>query len=147
MLCILKGGAMILVAAQSFTLSWTHSVEKIEWREDWRVDAAGALRIERAAVKGSGAGMEPGENSRLIDGRWEWRPSLPPQPRLLLAASGATPASWLFCHDSGCLELGGESNAPVVISACSGQAARVPGHAKENERPAAPQPPVRGASD
>ncbi|MFX6230366.1 DUF1850 domain-containing protein, partial [Acinetobacter baumannii] len=29
------------LAVAAFTLSWTHSVEKVEWQEDWRVTPQG----------------------------------------------------------------------------------------------------------
>jgi hypothetical protein len=55
------------MAMQSFTLVWTHSVERTEWRESWRVTPAGLVLTE-ARVKGSGAGMEPATDAVWIDG-------------------------------------------------------------------------------
>lgn len=69
-----------------FSLRWTHSIEKVEWQEDWRLTANG-LEAEEARVKGSGAGMEPGENAILRDGWYAWRPATPPLARLVLARS------------------------------------------------------------
>ena len=70
-LCILAAGKTTVLAVSAFTLSWTHSVEKTRWEEDWRVTPAG-LEIVEARVKGSGAGMEPPEGAVLKDGWWTY---------------------------------------------------------------------------
>jgi hypothetical protein len=119
-LCVLAAGKTLVLAIAGFTLSWTHSVERTEWRESWSVTPAGLVLTE-ARVKGSGAGMEPGEGAQRRDGWWVWQPSAPPVPELVLAASGATASSWRLCHDGGCLDLGGEAAAPVLIAACPGK--------------------------
>ncbi|MGO4839058.1 DUF1850 domain-containing protein, partial [Rhizobiaceae sp. 2RAB30] len=36
-LCVVAAGKTTVLAASLFTLSWTHSVEKTRWEEDWRV--------------------------------------------------------------------------------------------------------------
>jgi hypothetical protein len=87
-LCVLAGAKTTVLALSAFTLSWTHSVEKIEWQEDWRVTPAG-LEIVEARVKGSGAGMEPPEDAVLRDGWWHYRPVIGPLPELVLARSDA----------------------------------------------------------
>ena len=66
------------LAVAAFTLSWTHSVEKTRWEEDWAITPAG-LQIVEARVKGSGAGMDPADGAVLRDGWWVYAPSLPPQ--------------------------------------------------------------------
>jgi len=55
-----------------FTLAWTHSIEKIRWEEDWRLDD-GEMVLDEARVLGSGAGMEPAPGARLIDGVWHYQ--------------------------------------------------------------------------
>ena len=40
-LCILAAGKVTVLAVSAFTLSWTHSVEKVRWEEDWLVTPAG----------------------------------------------------------------------------------------------------------
>lgn len=122
-LCILAAGKLTTLAALSFSLSWTHSVEKVEWREQWLVLPAGqvtpaGLVLLEAAVKGSGAGMEPGEGARLRDGWWVWKPTLPARPELVLAASGATVSPWTLCAQGECREIGAVSGAPVVVRPC-----------------------------
>ena len=116
-LCILAGGKVTALALSMFTLSWTHSVQKTEWRETWAVTPAG-LELRQAEVKGSGAGMEPGPDAVLRDGWWVWHPALPPQERVSLAASGMTPGGWRLCHDGGCVELGAKAGDEVSLSWC-----------------------------
>ena len=117
-LCIAAGGKALTMAATLFTLSWTHSVEKTEWMESWRVTAQG-LELTEARVKGSGAGMDPGEGARLEDGWWVWSPDTPLVPELLLASSGATVSAWKLCHAGGCMDLGPAAQAPVRIWTCA----------------------------
>lgn len=116
-LCILAAGKTLTLAAAAFTLSWTHSVEKTEWQEDWALTPEG-LVVTEARVKGSGAGMDPGEGAREVDGWWVWQPEAPPVPELVLAASGATGSGWQLCHEEGCLDLGTTPADAVVIAPC-----------------------------
>lgn len=115
MSCLLVG-ALTLAVGHGFTLDWTHSVERQHWREEWSVTAAG-LHLDRAAIKGSGAGMEPGDGAVLTDGWWEWSPDLT-VPQLVLAASGATGGGWQLCADEGCRFLGAQAGAPVTLRPC-----------------------------
>ncbi|MGE4218053.1 MAG: DUF1850 domain-containing protein [Alphaproteobacteria bacterium] len=117
-LCLIAGAKTTILAASAFTLSWTHSVEKTGWEEDWRLTPAGMVAVE-ARIQGSGAGMEPPPDAVLRDGWWRYRPSLPPQPRLLLARSGAA-GSWRLCTDAECLSLDGKNTdrGPVEIQPC-----------------------------
>jgi hypothetical protein len=116
-LCILSAGKLTALAVSAFTLSWTHSVEKVRWQESWQVTGEG-LRVVEARVQGSGAGMDPPEGSRFVDGWWVYRPQVPPQRSVLLASSGATVGGWRLCSEAGCRELGEEAGAPVELSAC-----------------------------
>jgi len=116
-LCILAGGKTVTLAVAAFTLSWTHSVEKTRWQEDWAV-GAGGLRIVQARVQGSGAGMEPPEGSVLEDGWWVYVPKIGALPRLVLAASGATGQGWSLCTEKGCIELGAKAGEPVTLAPC-----------------------------
>jgi hypothetical protein len=90
MTCLMVGAIAVMLSGPGFSLHWTHSVEKVEWAEDWAVEGT-TLRLTRARVKGSGAGMEPGEGAVLQGGWWVWSPDLSVRS-LLLAASGATGA-------------------------------------------------------
>lgn len=115
--CILAGAKAMSFAVSLFSLAWTHSVQKTEWQEDWAVTPAG-LHMTKARVKGSGAGMEPGDGAVLKDGWWEWSPKNPPVGELRLAASGKTGGGWRFCHDGECVELGAEAGNDVLIRPC-----------------------------
>jgi hypothetical protein len=53
---------------------WTHSIEKIRWEEDWRIED-GALHLVEARIRGSGAGMEPPAGAVLKNGVWHYRPN------------------------------------------------------------------------
>lgn len=117
-LCVMAGGVAKVIAASAFTLSWSHSVEKTRWEEDWRLTPAG-LELVEARVRGSGAGMEPPEGAMLKDGWWSYAPDLPAQERLVLAASGATGEGWSLCAGGECLTIGAEPGPPVVIEVCA----------------------------
>lgn len=116
-LCILAGAKAATLAASAFTLVWTHSVEKTEWREEWRVTPAG-LELVEARVKGSGAGVDPPDGAALEDGWWVYAPKVAPMPRLVLAASGATVSGWSLCAHDACLTLGEEAGQTVIVEAC-----------------------------
>lgn len=100
----LAGGLLAATLGDSFTLAWTHSVEKIEWQEDWRL-ADGRLALTAARVKGSGAGMEPPPGAILADGAWHYTPAVAPLAELRLARSGAV-ADYRLCRDGHCRTLG-----------------------------------------
>jgi hypothetical protein len=36
-LCLTSAGVVKTLSLAAFTLGWTHSVEKIDWQEDWRI--------------------------------------------------------------------------------------------------------------
>lgn len=111
-LCVASALAALSLAAPGFTLSWVHSVERIEWQERWRAQD-GALLLVQARVKGSGAGMEPPPDAHWQAGWWVYAPILPPQPVLWLAVSGATVSGWRLCEDGGpCHELEAELAPP-----------------------------------
>ncbi|NKN39629.1 DUF1850 domain-containing protein [Agrobacterium sp. a22-2] len=116
-LCVVAGGKVLTLAVSLFSLTWTHSVQKTQWREDWAVTPAG-LELRHAYVKGSGAGMEPGDGAVLKDGWWQWQPQLPALPTLRLAASGMTPDAWTLCHAGGCVDLGAKAGDDAVLRPC-----------------------------
>jgi Uncharacterized conserved protein len=116
-LCVTAGGKALVLAAELFTLSWEHSVEKVRWEETWRLTGAG-LEIVEARVRGSGAGMEPPDGAVLRDGWWSYRPALPPQPALRLAASGKTSGGWTLCTDVTCTTLGAEAGEAITVAGC-----------------------------
>lgn len=116
-LCIVTAAKTIALAATAFTLSWTHSVEKIRWEEHWQVRDAG-LKVVEARVEGSGAGMDPPEGSVFVDGGWNYVPKLPVVPALHLAASGATVGGWSLCTKRRCMVLGADAGAAITLEPC-----------------------------
>ncbi|QCG95599.1 DUF1850 domain-containing protein [Azospirillum sp. TSA2s] len=121
-LCLFALGGALLASlpGTQFTLSWTHSIEKTEWRESWAVEA-GQLRPTEARIRGTGAGMEPGPDARLTaDGWLVWTPGLPPQDSVTLAASGFT-GEHRLCAGADCRPLSGwigVKDQPVAMRAC-----------------------------
>ncbi len=71
--CLANAAGAATVATSSFTLAWTHSIEKVRWEEHWRVEAQ-ALVLESVQVRGFGAGMEPPPEAVLRNGAWVWHP-------------------------------------------------------------------------
>ena len=121
-LCIAAGALVATLAVESFTLAWTHSIEKIRWEEDWRIED-GRLRLDEARIRGSGAGMEPPAGAVLENGVWRYVPRLDPLPRLRLAHSIFT-AGYELCVNRRCRPLaeivGRAENEPVELFACAG---------------------------
>jgi len=120
-LCLIAAGKTTVIAATAFTLSWTHSVQKTEWQEDWRIDGANRLEIVEARIKGSGAGMEPSDGAVLEEGWWAYRPNVPPRSELVLASSGTTPSAWTVCIPGRCFDFFSFDNTPVKINYCSAE--------------------------
>ena len=120
-LCLAAGAVSAVLAINSFTLAWMHSIERVRWEEDWRVDA-GQLQIVAARIKGSGAGMEPPDDAVLQGGAWHYRPRVAAMDRLTLAHSPYT-AGYELCTGGSCRLLAdylpgiGES-ATIVLAAC-----------------------------
>jgi hypothetical protein len=121
-LCIAAGGSLLKAYAgiAAFTLAWTHSVQKTEWEEDWRI-VDNRLVISEARVQGTGAGMEPPSESHF-DGRyWRWTPTMAPMAELTLRRSGATD-DWRLCIAGTCQSMDTvlpKEADPVVLSACT----------------------------
>lgn len=120
-LCLAAGAISAVLAIESFTLSWIHSIEKIRWEEDWRIEA-GALHLVAARIRGTGAGMEPPAGAVLKDGVWHYRPAVPPQPVLRLAHSPHA-AGYTLCTATLCAALadylpGIDNTATVELREC-----------------------------
>ena len=113
-LCLISAGVVKTLAVAAFTLAWTHSVEKVEWQEDWRITAHG-LELEQARVKGSGAGMEPPPEALLVDGWFQWQPKRAAMPEVVLGNSGAA-GEWRLCADGQCRTLSEILEHPVGVN-------------------------------
>jgi hypothetical protein len=120
-LCLAAGAISAALAIDSFTLAWTHSIEKVRWEEDWRIEGK-TLVIVEARVRGTGAGMEPPENAVLRNGAWHYKPAVKPLTQLRLAHSPYT-AGYELCVAAGCRLLaehlpGAANPGTVVLTAC-----------------------------
>lgn len=115
----LMAGALLLALPEDgrFQLAWVHSVEQTEWREDWRL-VPGGMVLETAAVRGSGAGMEPGPDARLVGGWLVWHPQVAPVSSLAMAASGMTASGWQICAGGACHLLGETAGAAIILRPC-----------------------------
>jgi hypothetical protein len=123
-LCLISAGVTKTLALAAFTLVWTHSIEKIDWQEDWRVTPRG-LELVEARVKGSGAGMEPPPEARLIGGWFQWRPKRAPMPQLVLGNSGLA-GEWRLCDGGNCRTLSAILGRPVGVHVTTMRACRQP---------------------
>lgn len=120
-LCLAAGAISAVLAIETFTLSWTHSIEKIRWEEDWRI-AGSELVVDEARIRGTGAGMEPPAGAVLKNGIWHYRPQLPPQAVLRLSHSPHA-GGYTLCTSTVCKPLadhlsGMGTNADIELSAC-----------------------------
>ena len=102
--CLALGAVVqAVLPVTAFTLAWTHSVEKVRWEEDWRIEGA-MLVAEEARIRGSAAGMEPPPGARLAHGVWHYRPALPPLPELRVTRSPYAP-DYELCANGRCTPL------------------------------------------
>jgi hypothetical protein len=73
-LCLMAGSLQVEIPANRFTLRWQHSIEKIDWEEDYSV-VGDWLFLSSARVRGSGAGMEPPAGAFFDKSVWHYRPA------------------------------------------------------------------------
>jgi hypothetical protein len=126
-ICLAAGALAASLPLSSFTLAWTHSIEKIRWEEDYRVVGT-RLVLEEARIRGTGAGMEPPAGARLEKGVWHYKPELPPQEQLRLTHSPFA-AGYEICAKGACRALttvlpGLPSLTVVEVRSCTPTAAR-----------------------
>lgn len=88
-LCLATATASVKLAVATFTLVWTHSIEKVDWQEQWQV-RGNSLWLAAATIRGSGAGMEVPDGARWHDGAWTYQPQLA-VPQVLLTRSRYVP--------------------------------------------------------
>ena len=112
LLCLSAAGLAVSLALPSFTLAWTHSIEKVRWEEDYRISGQRLVLVE-ARIRGSGAGMEPPDGAVLRDGAWHYTPPLAPLERLQLTRSGFV-ADYEICTAQGCQPLSAFVGTPVA---------------------------------
>ena len=102
-LCLAAGNVHVQLPVQQFTLRWQHSIEKIEWAEDYEVVGPWLL-LSQARILGSGAGMEPPEGSTLVDGVWRYRLADPWRREIVLARSEFVP-DYELCIEGRCRRM------------------------------------------
>lgn len=112
-ICLVAGALSVKVPADHFTLVWRHSIEKMDWSEDYVVKGD-TLLLKAAHVQGDGAGMDPPPDSVFDPAHayWTYHPKVPPLPSLNLARSHFT-QDYRFCVDGTCRPM----NDLVPISA------------------------------
>lgn len=97
--------AQVFLPGEHFTLAWTHSIEKIRWEEDYTVQLSAKghprLSLDHARVRGSGAGMEPPEDAKLVKGWYEYTPQGTLPSALRLTRSPYT-SDYTLCADGQC---------------------------------------------
>ena len=101
--CLSAGAVTVTLFINSFTLAWMHSVEKIRWEEEWRIEGH-TLHVIRAHIRGSGAGMEPPSDAIFRDGVWTYTPHVSSQKNLTLIHSPFT-KEYELCFDAQCYPL------------------------------------------
>jgi hypothetical protein len=121
--CIIVAGVLRgTVPADTFTVAWQHSVEKTRWEEDYRVEGD-RLVLTQSRVEGSGAGVDPPAGARLVNGRWQWRPDVPPLASLRLTSSTYT-ADYAICWSGRCESLRALARSTdvevVTLTPCAG---------------------------
>ncbi len=100
---MVAGALTVSLPAQHFTLRWQHSIEKIDWEEDYAV-VGPWLAITGARIRGSGAGMDPPDKAWLEHGVWHYRLSDPWRKEIVLARSPYV-RDYDLCISGRCLPL------------------------------------------
>lgn len=127
-IALAAGASLVVLPSQTMTLTWTHTVEKTSWEEDYAASADG-LAIVEARIEAVGAGMEP-PASAVRNGRWwHYHPRLPRLSSVDLANS-TFGGGYTVCWDSQCRPLDsimprGE-NVSIITSDCSAAGHRGP---------------------
>ncbi len=121
-LCLAAGKILAALPIASFTLAWTHSIEKSRWEEDWAV-VGHSLVLREARIRGAGAGMEPPPGARLENGIWHFVPPDAVLDKLRLTHSPHV-AGYEFCTAGHCQPLvdlltGVDDNAVIEVSVCT----------------------------
>lgn len=99
-ICLAGGDAQARIEATRFTLVWRHSIELIDWQEDYVV-AGDWLYLSGARIRGTGAGMEPPPDAQRVGGVYVYRPDLRWFRELNLARSSFV-QDYRVCVDGRC---------------------------------------------
>lgn len=119
-LCIAVGAQLVSLPLRRFTLQWQHTVEKVLWEEDYLVVDRWLL-LERARIRGSGAGMEPPPGSVLVGDAWSYRPADRWRRSVELARSEYG-EDYRLCIEGRCRPLSAivATPGPTTLTACHG---------------------------
>ncbi|MCX7898401.1 MAG: DUF1850 domain-containing protein [Rhodocyclaceae bacterium] len=127
-LCLLSGAMVVALATESFTLAFTHSVEKIRWEEDWRLEKQKLILVE-ARIRGTGAGMEAPATASFANGVWRYSPGLAPIDHINLLQTQAS-EPFALCVGAVCRPLsawvGATPDQPVRLEPCRQSSAKSP---------------------
>jgi hypothetical protein len=120
-LCLAVTGVTVaMLATDALSLIWARSVEKTEWREEWRVDGD-RLTLVSATIGGSGAGIDPPANAMPAGNGWRYVPSVAHVPVLRLSLSPFA-GDYGLCWHHDCRMLAEMLPAgtadPLELSAC-----------------------------
>ncbi len=103
LLCLAAAGHAVSLPAARFTLVWQHSIEKIDWEEDY-VAAGSWLCLSGARIRGTGAGMEPPDDAVRVGAVYAYRPAQRWFRSLDLARSSYV-EDYRLCIDGRCRPL------------------------------------------
>ncbi len=120
-ICLIAG-LLVAPLGEAITVQWTHSIEKILWEEDYRLEPDG-LRLIEARVRGSGAGMEPPEGALFRAGSWHYVPRLSALPLIQLRHSPYV-RPYVICNAERCRSVTDwlsdlPDNAILELAPCS----------------------------
>jgi len=128
--CLSIAGVIVSVWPHAqFTLGWTHSIEKTRIEETWQIDTLrNRLVLNEQRLSGSGAGFDPPDHARLINGRWVADGRGRSVERLRLTRSSYA-GDWELCSAARCQPIESLLSAslgdallkdePVELTACS----------------------------
>lgn len=85
-ICLVAAAMTVVLPVHGFTLSWQHSIEKIQWDEDYVV-VGHKLQVVDARIRGTGAGMEPPPDAVFKDGIYHYKPKIGPLASFEMARS------------------------------------------------------------
>lgn len=126
-LCIYAASTLVRLPVETFTLAWTHSIEKVRWEEDYRVEKDHLAALE-ARVKGSAAGMEPPAGAVLRQGWWHYMPPMRRHAELRITRSPYA-QEYEICTGGSCrslAEIAPQANGVTRLTACAGDTGSPP---------------------
>ena len=118
-LCLAAAGIAVAIAASTFTLSWTHTVEKTLWEEEWRVQADRLVLDGGPYRRALAPAWSRRREARLVDGGLRLAAEPDAQPDDRAASRTRMPATGRLCAAGRCDTLGdwlGVDADPVTLA-------------------------------